>query len=204
MSPYRELRSALSDMRLNDLAVGKDGRNRTMLSAFRARTGRNQPSNTKFIFGPRVWLRGLIKPPPGYGVAYVDWAQQEFGIAAALSGDAGMQAAYRSGDPYLAFAKQAGLFQLTPLKTPGLNQSASFTNSASWVSSTGWRRNCLALRIGQPIIVARDLLVLTAKLIGCSGAGRMRPSIRLCSPAHYTPSSVGMCTSARTQTRVAA
>ena len=29
-------------------------------------------------------------------------------IAAALSGDAAMQAAYRSGDPYLAFAKQAG------------------------------------------------------------------------------------------------
>ena len=90
VSPLRELRSALSDLRLNDLAVGRDGRNRTMLSAFRSRTGRNQPSNTKFIFGPSVWLRGLIKPPPGYGVAYVDWAQQEFGIAAALSGDTAM------------------------------------------------------------------------------------------------------------------
>jgi DNA polymerase I len=74
-------------MRLSDLAVGSDGRNRTLLSAFRARTGRNQPSNTKFIFGPAVWLRGLIKPPPGHGIAYVDWSQQEFGIAAALSGD---------------------------------------------------------------------------------------------------------------------
>ena len=79
-----------------------------MLSAFRARTGRNQPSNTKFIFGPSVWLRGLIQPPPGYGIAYIDWAQQEFGIAAALSGDPLMMEAYRSGDPYLAFAKQAG------------------------------------------------------------------------------------------------
>jgi hypothetical protein len=28
-------------------------------------------------------------------------------VAAALSGDAAMQAAYQSGDPYLAFAKQA-------------------------------------------------------------------------------------------------
>ena len=79
-----------------------------MLSAFRARTGRNQPSNTKFIFGPSVWLRGLIQPPPGYGIAYIDWAQQEFGIAAALSGDPLMMEAYCSGDPYLAFAKQAG------------------------------------------------------------------------------------------------
>ena len=59
ISPLRELRSALSDMRLNDLAVGSDGRNRTILSAFRSRTGRNQPSNTKYIFGPSVWLRGL-------------------------------------------------------------------------------------------------------------------------------------------------
>ena len=73
VSPYRELRSSLADLRLNDLAVGSDGRNRTILSAFRSRTGRNQPSNTRFIFGPSVWLRGLIKPPPGYGVAYVDW-----------------------------------------------------------------------------------------------------------------------------------
>jgi hypothetical protein len=85
VAPLRELRGALSEMRLSDLAVGRDGRNRTMLSAFRARTGRNQPSNTKFIFGPSVWLRGLIQPPSGYGIAYIDWAQQEFGIAAALS-----------------------------------------------------------------------------------------------------------------------
>src|SRR6202011_1464999 len=108
VAPLRELRHALSDLRLGDLAVGKDGRNRTLLSAFRAKSGRNQPSNTKSIFGPSVWLRGLIKPPPGYGVAYIDWAQQEFGIAAALSGDPLMKEAYRSGDPYLAFAKQAG------------------------------------------------------------------------------------------------
>ena len=66
ISPLRELRHALSEMRLNDLAVGEDGRNRTPLWAFGSRTGRNQPSNTKFIFGPSVWLRGLIKPPPGH------------------------------------------------------------------------------------------------------------------------------------------
>ena len=88
ISPLRELRSALGEMRLSDLAVGEDGRNRTLLSPFRSRTGRNQPSNSKYIFGPSVWLRGLIQPPPGHGLAYIDWSQQEFGIAAALSGDA--------------------------------------------------------------------------------------------------------------------
>src|SRR5205807_5012904 len=98
----------LSEMRLNDLAVGRDGRNRTLLSPFRSKSGRNQPSSTKYIFGPSVWLRGLIRPPPGYGVAYVDWEQQEFGIAAALSGDRLMADAYLSGDPYLRFGQQCG------------------------------------------------------------------------------------------------
>ena len=32
--------------------LDSDGRNRTILSAFRSRTGRNQPSNTRYIFGP--------------------------------------------------------------------------------------------------------------------------------------------------------
>jgi DNA polymerase I-like protein with 3'-5' exonuclease and polymerase domains len=40
-------------------------------------------------------------------VAYIDWSQQELAIAAALSGDARMQEAYRSGDFYLTFAKMA-------------------------------------------------------------------------------------------------
>jgi len=108
VGPIRELRTSLSQLRLNELAVGSDGRNRCLLSAFGSRTGRNQPSNTKFIFGPAVWLRGLIRPMTGMAIAYLDYEQQEFGIGAALSGDRGMMDAYRSGDPYLAFAKQAG------------------------------------------------------------------------------------------------
>ena len=108
VAPLRELRHTLSGMRLNDLTVGSDGRNRCLLSPFASRTGRNQPSNSRFIFGPSVWLRGLIQPPPGHAVAYIDWSAQEFGIAAALSGDPVMLAAYELGDPYIAFAKQAG------------------------------------------------------------------------------------------------
>src|SRR4029450_11433918 len=116
VAPMRELRSALSEMRLADLAVGSDGRNRTLLSAFRAPPGPRQPSKTRYIFGPSVWLRSLIKPPPGYGAAYIDWEQQEHGVAAVLSGDPAMLAAYLSGDPYLEFAKQAGAVPLDATK----------------------------------------------------------------------------------------
>ena len=87
IAPLRELRHSLGQMRLNEFKVGADSRNRTLLSPFRSRTGRNQPSNSKFVFGSSVWLRGLIMPAEGWGIAYIDWSQQEFGIAAALSGD---------------------------------------------------------------------------------------------------------------------
>jgi len=157
VSPLRELRSSLSDLRLNDLAVGSDGRNRTILSAFRSRTGRNQPSNSKFIFGPSVWLRGLIKPPPGYGLAYVDWSQQEFGIAAALSGDIAMQAAYQSGDPYLAFAKQAGIIPQDATKASH-GPKCELCKQCVLAVQYGMEAPSLALRIAQPPIVARDLL----------------------------------------------
>jgi hypothetical protein len=159
VAPLRELRAALSGMRLSDLAVGRDGRNRTILSAFRARTGRNQPSNTKFIFGPSVWLRGLIQPPPGYGIAYIDWQQQEFGIAAALSRDPLMMEAYHSGDPYLAFAKQAGAAPADATKATHKAVRDQFKSTVLAVQY-GMGAEALAQRIGQPPIRARELLRL--------------------------------------------
>jgi DNA polymerase-1 len=108
VTKLRRLRYLLHELRLNKLCVGADGRNRCLLSPFGSRTGRNQPSTNRFIFGPGGWVRELIRPEPGWGVAYLDWEQQEFGIAAYLSGDPNMIAAYKSGDPYLAFAKMAG------------------------------------------------------------------------------------------------
>ena len=107
--PLHELRATLANLRLTGLQVGADGRNRCLLSPFRAVTGRNQPSNTRFIFGPARWMRGLIRPPEGWGLAYIDFASQEIAAAAALSGDERMVEAYVTGDPYLAFAKAARL-----------------------------------------------------------------------------------------------
>jgi DNA polymerase-1 len=157
VAPMHELRHALSEMRLNDLAVGHDDRNRTMLSAFRSRTGRNQPGSTKYIFGPSVWLRGLIKPPPGYGVAYIDWSQQEIGVAAALSGDTALQAAYQTGDCYLAFAKQAGAVPQDATKQSHKSARELFKQCMLAVQY-GMGAEALALRIAQPPVVSRNLL----------------------------------------------
>jgi hypothetical protein len=161
VAPLRELRHALSEMRLNDLAVGGDGRNRTMLSPFRARTGRNQPSNSRFIFGPSAWLRGLIKPAAGFGLAYVDFSSQEVAIAAALSGDAALMEAYRSGDVYMAFAKQAKLAPAYATK----HSHKRIRNQCKTVVlgvQFGMGPGTMAQRIGQPEIYARRLLARIA------------------------------------------
>ena len=159
VAPIRELRSALSEMRLANLHVGDDGRNRCLLSPFRARTGRNQPSNSKFIFGPSVWLRGLIRPKPGWGLAYIDWSQQEFGIAAALSGDPAMKAAYSSGDPYLSFAIQAGAVPANATRKSHDAEREQFKACVLAVQY-GMGEVSLAARINQPVARARQLLEL--------------------------------------------
>jgi hypothetical protein len=153
----RELRVSLSQLRLRELAVGADGRNRTLLSPYRAKTGRNAPSNSRFIFGPSTWLRGLIKPEPGRAVAYVDWSQQEFGIAASLSGDEAMMDAYRSGDPYLAFGKQAGRIPAVGTKQSHGAERDLFKACVLGVQY-GMGPEALARRIGKPTAYGRDLL----------------------------------------------
>ena len=157
IASMRELRVSLSQMRLANLAVGSDGRNRCLLSAFRAKTSRNQPSNSKFIFGPAVWLRSLIRPAPGFGLAYIDWSQQEFGIAAALSGDPTMMEAYKSGDPYLAFAKQAEAVPKDATKKTHRSEREQFKACVLAVQY-GMGAKSLSERIGQPEARARQLL----------------------------------------------
>jgi hypothetical protein len=155
----RELRVSLSQMRLADLAVGADGRNRTLLSPFGSKTSRNTPSNARFIFGPAVWLRCLIKPARGRAIAYVDWSQQEFGIAAALSGDKAMMDAYASGDPYLTFGKQAGMVPSTGTKVTH-EIERNLCKACVLGVQYGMGEVTLGQRINKPPVFARELLRL--------------------------------------------
>jgi DNA polymerase family A len=164
VAPLCRLRNSLSGLRLGiDLTVGSDGRNRASLWPFRSVTGRNQPSSKRFIFGCARWLRGLIMAPPGYAIAYIDWSQQEFGIAAALSGDTAMQEAYRSGDPYLAFAKQSGL-------SPEEAKAArDLYKQCILATQYGQAAKSLAVRIARPGLLdpektAKDLLATHRRL----------------------------------------
>jgi hypothetical protein len=117
IGPLRELRCSLSKLRLNALAVGNDGRNRTLLGPYGSKTGRNQPSNSRYIFGPAKWLRFMITPPPGRVLIHRDYQQQEPRIAAVVSGDTELLSACESGDVYLGIAKQLGFISASMSST---------------------------------------------------------------------------------------
>jgi len=104
-------------------------------------------------------MRGLVQPPPGSALAYLDYEQQEFGIAAALSGDPAMRQAYRSGDPYLTFAVQAGAAPPTATKTSHRGVRELYKTTALAVMY-GMGEKTLALRIGRSEAAAKDLLAL--------------------------------------------
>ncbi len=107
-------------------------------------------------------MRSLIKSGEGYGVAYIDWSQQEFGIAAALSGDPLMMQAYLSCDPYLEFAKQAGAAPPDATKQSHKQVREQFKACVLAVQY-GMGAESLAWRIGKPVAEARYLLELHRK-----------------------------------------
>jgi DNA polymerase I len=162
LAPLRELRHSLSELRIEKLAVGSDGRNRAMLSPFGASTGRNTPSANRFIFGPSVWLRGLIKPGPGMAIAYIDWSSQEVAIAAALSGDPALIDAVASGDPYLSFAVRT---RLAPEGATKASHRAVRDLCKACVLGTnyGMGARTLAFRANTSIVEAESLLRLLAR-----------------------------------------
>ena len=85
--------------------IGRDNRIRPHMNIYGAQTGRSQPSTGAFIPSKAAWMRILLAPPPGEVMIQVDWASQEFILAALLSRDPAMIEAYQD-DPYLYLAKK--------------------------------------------------------------------------------------------------
>ncbi len=160
VAPIKELRKTLSQItHLYSLSVGPDNRNRCLLSAFGASTGRNTPRGKEFIFNKPAWFRGLIKPEPGIALAYVDYSQQELAIAAFLSGDLAMQRAYLSGDFYIGFAIEAGVAPKGATKQSHAGIREAF-KSVSLGVLYGMGPGLLAQKIGKSVHDAREQLEL--------------------------------------------
>jgi hypothetical protein len=113
LRPLQKLRDTVAELRLGAFinTVGADDASRCPLMPFWTRTGRNQPRGRDkvFLLSLPSWTHGLIRPPPGWGIAGLDWAAQEIGIGAGLSGDPALLADFQAGDPHIRFAIRAGL-----------------------------------------------------------------------------------------------
>lgn len=157
LRPLKELLATLISFDPRALAIGSDRRNRTPLRPFSSITGRNQPSAKASVLGSAAWVRHLIEPAPGKGLALIDWTQQEFGIAAALSDDAAMQAAYLSGDPYLAMAKALNAIPSDATAQTHPNERERFKACALGVQY-GIGRARLARQIGLDESAAQALI----------------------------------------------
>jgi DNA polymerase-1 len=110
---YPLLKEYYEDKRMIDavknlkLEIGSDERNRFWLNPFGTKTGRNNPSTNRALFGLPHTMRSFMKPVQGTAIAQADYGAQEIGIAAALSGDPALIADYQTGDPYRQFAAAA-------------------------------------------------------------------------------------------------
>jgi hypothetical protein len=157
--PLLDLRKALCEFRaVWALPIGRDGRNRASLWPFSSSTGRNLPSGREFIFNLAAWVRGLIRPEPGRALAYLDYRSQEYAIAAYLSGDPAMIAAYESGrDPYLELGRQIGM---VPADATRRSHTEARKILKTVVLGTQYGQGAIGLarRIGWPVPRARRLL----------------------------------------------
>lgn len=89
--------------------VGKDSRARPNFGIYGSQASRSQPGAVGFIPLKAHWMRNFIESAPGRAMAGIDYSSEEFLIAAIISQDFKMMEAYASGDPYLAFGKDAKL-----------------------------------------------------------------------------------------------
>jgi DNA polymerase I len=113
LKDYYEDKRMIDALKNLKLEIGADGRNRFWLNPFGTKTGRNNPSTNRALFGLPHTMRSFMKPGPGMALAQIDYGAQEVGIAAAHSGDPNLIEDYLSGDPYRKFAK-ASLGVLDP------------------------------------------------------------------------------------------
>ena len=162
LEELRQLRHARDKMRRVKLTVGQDGRNRTILWPFKAKTSRTQPKASQWIFSPAVWLRSLIRPEPEKAIAYIDYSSMEFLIGASLSdGHCGpvnnMLDMYNTGDPYWSFAVHIGAAPSYAKKELYVDVRNKYKNMLLAVQY-GMGMETLAARLGVSSIDAHQML----------------------------------------------
>jgi len=139
---------------LAQASVTAEGRSHCDIRPFAATTGRNQPSRTQYAWETS---RPLIAPPSGASLAIIDYAQQEIGIAAYLSGDPVMTSHYETGDAFINFGLAAGL--ANPTSTSAREEERKRIKKVLAPIMYGAGPASLATRLGRSAEFAADVVL---------------------------------------------
>ena len=114
---YRQLRKFLTLAKSEfKFPMGPDGRNRSGMRPFEARSSRSQPKTSENIPNATKALRSLLAPHEGEVLLHRDWSNAEYGIAAALSRDDKRWDHYLHRDAYLVKAADFGFCDYSATK----------------------------------------------------------------------------------------
>ena len=170
--PFGELRYALSQMRLSELAVGSDDRNRCLLSPFRARTGRMLRATRSSFLGHLSGCGSLIRPLRESRSPTWTTASRSSGLRPRCRVMGRCRTPIVPGDPYVTFAKQAGALPVEATKATPRADSRPVQARRCWGRSTA----CTARRSppgsGTRKAWPRICYVSIGRRTRCSGAGR--------------------------------
>jgi hypothetical protein len=152
-----ELVRSIAEGAVDGLKLGSGGRLYAAPKPFMTFTGRAAPSTSEFLFlGPK-WQRSFLQPPPGHSLLQFDWSNQEYAIAAALSQDPAMIAAYDAGDPYLELAKMTGAVALSATKESNPKEREAY-KIVSLAVLMGMGVNSIGHQTGSGYFGGRELL----------------------------------------------
>jgi DNA polymerase-1 len=114
---YRQLRKFLTLAKSEfKFPIGPDGRNRSSMRPFQARSSRSQPKTSENIPNATKALRSLLAPHEAEVLLHRDWSNAEYGIAAALAHDDKRWEHYLHRDVYLVKAADYGFCDYTATK----------------------------------------------------------------------------------------
>jgi hypothetical protein len=90
--------------------IGDDNRQRPDFGPHGTQTDRNAHKAKTLLFANAHWMRILLNPEPGMALIELDYGSEEVFIAAALTGDQNLMAAYLSQDVYMFYAQLTGMY----------------------------------------------------------------------------------------------
>lgn len=115
--------------------IGSDHRQRPNFNPYGAKTGRNAPSATSFLFLQPKHMRVCVDPKEGTELCDLDAHSEEVAIAASVYNDDAKRKVYRSPDVYMQYAQLAGAY---PKDKPILTEDERESPDNKWFKEEHW------------------------------------------------------------------